>query len=143
MRGRSVTISAYRTDVLVRALTHSEAGGRSAISAELPQTGLVILYEVMYSTGMETETSRTAGELSAANTMALSDVRVNLRTIVDEVLATGTQFTITRHGRPVAVLLSHDEYESMIETLNILSDDEAMGAIEEAESELGHGDARA
>ena len=101
------------------------------------------MYKLMYSPRMEIETNRTPGETSPETTMALSDVRVNLRTIVDEVLATGTQFTMTRHGRPVAVLLSHDEYESMIETLNILSDDDAMGAIDEAENELGPRDARA
>jgi len=75
------------------------------------------------------------------STMALSDVRENLRTIVDEVLATGTEYTITRHGKPVAVLLSYDEYESLIETLNILSDDETLAAIDEAEAELGFADA--
>jgi len=37
----------------------------------------------------------------------------------------------------VAVLLSHDEYESLIETLNILSDDDTMSAIAEAEAEFG------
>lgn len=73
--------------------------------------------------------------LPNAQTLQLSEARENLRSIVDDVLACGTQYTITRHGREVAVLLSYDEYESLIETLNILSDDEAMDAIEEAELE--------
>jgi prevent-host-death family protein len=74
--------------------------------------------------------------IPTTSSLPLSDVRENLRAIVDEVLATGTEFTITRHGKPVAVLMSFDEYESMIETLNILSDDEAMSAIAEAEAEM-------
>lgn len=73
----------------------------------------------------------------AGQTMALTEARDNLRTIIDDVLATGTQYTITRHGRQVAVVLSYDEYEALIETLNILSDDDTMDAIAEAESELG------
>lgn len=73
---------------------------------------------------------------AASQTLALSEARDNLRSIIDE-LATGTSYTITRHGRQVAVLIGYDEYEELIETLNILSDDEAMDAIAEAESELG------
>lgn len=68
--------------------------------------------------------------------MALTDVRENIKAIIDEVVSTGTEFTITRHGKPVAVILSSDEYESLVETLNILSDDDAMAAIDEAETEL-------
>jgi prevent-host-death family protein len=70
------------------------------------------------------------------NTAPLTEVRDRLREIVDEVVATGEYYVITRHGRPLAVVLAHDEYESLIETLNILSDDDAMGAIAEGEAEL-------
>jgi prevent-host-death family protein len=72
----------------------------------------------------------------AAQTISLTEARDNLRSIVDDVLETSSQFTITRHGRNVAVILSYDEYESLIETLNILSDADAMDAIAEAEAEF-------
>lgn len=68
--------------------------------------------------------------------VALTEVRDNIKAIIDEVVGTGTEYTITRHGRPVAVILSHEDYESLVETLNILSDDDAMDAIAEAEAEL-------
>lgn len=71
------------------------------------------------------------------NTAPLSEVRDKLREVVDTVVETGTEYVITRHGRPVAVVLSFDEYESLVESLNILSDDEAMAAIVEGEEELG------
>lgn len=70
------------------------------------------------------------------HTAPLTEVRDKLREIVDDVVTTGTTYTITRHGRPVAVVLSHDEYESLIETMNILADSDAMAAIAEGESEL-------
>ena len=70
----------------------------------------------------------------------LSDVRNRLSEIVEEAATTGSDFLITRHGRPSAVIVGHDEYESMIETLNILSDPETMAAIEEAEADLASGD---
>lgn len=85
-----------------------------------------------------TESTATEGP---AQTLPLTEARVNLRQIVDDVLGTGTQYTITRHGRNVAVLLAYDEYESLIESLNILSDDDAMDAIAEAEAEFGQADA--
>jgi len=69
-------------------------------------------------------------------TSSLTDARTNFSEIVDYVVSTGTEWTVTRHGRPVAVVLAFDEYESMIETLNILSDPDTMEAIAEGEQEL-------
>lgn len=70
------------------------------------------------------------------NAAAFTEVRDKLREILDDVVATGDTYTITRHGRPMAVIVSAEEYESLIETLNILSDSNAMAAIEEGESDL-------
>jgi antitoxin YefM len=71
------------------------------------------------------------------NVAPLTEVRDNLREIVDDVVESGNVYTITRHGRPVAVVLSHDEYESLVETMNILADPAAMEAIAEGAVELG------
>ncbi len=65
----------------------------------------------------------------------LTEARNRLSEIVDDVVATGSDFVITRHGRPSAVVVGYDEYESLIETLNILSDPETMAALDEAEAE--------
>jgi antitoxin YefM len=72
----------------------------------------------------------------ASPSVPLTEVRDNIKAIIDEVVSTATEYTVTRHGKPVAVILSYEEYESLVETLNILSDDDAMEAIEEAEAEL-------
>ena len=69
-------------------------------------------------------------------TAPLTDVRSNLSEIVDEIDRTGTQCVITKHGRPVAVIVSSDEYESLIETLNILGDSDTMAAIAQGEAEF-------
>lgn len=73
------------------------------------------------------------------NTAPLTEVRDNLRQIVDDVVSTGDEYVITRHGKPLAVVLSFDEYESLVESLNLLSDDSAMAAIAEAEAEAAAG----
>lgn len=70
------------------------------------------------------------------NTAPLTEVRDKLREVVDTVVETGTEYVITRHGKPVAVILGYDEYESLVETLNILSDEDALDAIREGEADL-------
>lgn len=73
------------------------------------------------------------------NTAPLTEVRDNLRQIVDDVVSTGDEYIITRHGKPLAVVLSYDEYESLVESLNLLSDDNAMEAIAEGDAEAATG----
>ena len=77
---------------------------------------------------------------SLASTEPLTAVRNRLPAIIDEVISTGGEKVISRHGRQVAVILSFDEYESMIETLNILSDPGTMSALEDADAELVAGE---
>ena len=74
-----------------------------------------------------------------SSSLSLTDVRGNLREVVDGVVRTGGEVTITRHGKPVAVLLAFDEYESLIETINILSDDDTVAAIAESEADFAAG----
>jgi prevent-host-death family protein len=70
------------------------------------------------------------------STSPLTEVRDNLSEIIESVASTGEEWVVTRHGRPVAVILSIDEYESLIETVNILSDDESLRAIDEGLADL-------
>lgn len=74
-----------------------------------------------------------------STTLPLTEVRDRLSEIVEDVNGTGSEWTITRHGRPVAVIVSADEYEALIETLNVLSDDETMAALAEAEADVRSG----
>ena len=73
------------------------------------------------------------------NTVPLTEVRDNLRKIVDDVVKTGDEYVITRHGKPQAVVISYDEYESLLESLNLLSDNAAMAAIAEGLAEANAG----
>ncbi|MEJ7744443.1 MAG: type II toxin-antitoxin system Phd/YefM family antitoxin [Nocardioidaceae bacterium] len=67
---------------------------------------------------------------------ALTEARDRLSEIVDQVASSSEVFTITKHGKPMAVVLGYDEYESLIETLNILGDAETMDALREAHDEV-------
>lgn len=67
-------------------------------------------------------------------TLPLAEVRAQLSKLVDEAVRTHQRVEVTKNGRRAAVLLSADDYDSLIETLDILGDAEAMAAIREAES---------
>ncbi len=73
------------------------------------------------------------------DTAPLTEVRDKLSEIVDAVARGGDDLVITRHGRPVAVVAGYDEYERLLETLNILSDDDTMAALAEAERDVTEG----
>ena len=55
-------------------------------------------------------------------TMSLSEVKTNLSGLVDEVSRRDEEVLITKNGRPAAVLVSADEYESWQETLAMRAD---------------------
>ena len=68
-----------------------------------------------------------------------TDARSRLSELVDEVELLHEHVVITRNGRPAAVLLSSDEYESLQETLEVLGDDETLEALRESEEDVKAG----
>jgi antitoxin YefM len=75
-----------------------------------------------------------------ARTLPLSEVKAKLSEVVDEVVTTQERITVTRNGRPVAVLLSTDDLEAIEETLAILSDPAAMREIQQGRAAIASGD---
>lgn len=71
--------------------------------------------------------------------MPLAEVRANLSRLVDEAQRTHQRVEVTKNGRRAAVLLSADDYDSLLETLDILGDAEAMAAIREADADIAAG----
>ena len=62
-------------------------------------------------------------------TLSLSEVKMKLSGLVDSVLKTDEEIVITKNGRPAAVLISPDEFESWRETMAIQSDSDLMADI--------------
>lgn len=50
-------------------------------------------------------------------TIPLTEAKAKLNELVEDAVATHERITITRHGRPAAVLISVEDLESMEETL--------------------------
>ncbi len=72
-------------------------------------------------------------------TLPLTAVRANLSKLVDEAVRTHQRIEVTRQGRRAAVILSADDYDSIMETLAILSDQDLMREVREAEAEAEAG----
>jgi len=62
-------------------------------------------------------------------TLSLSEVKMKLSGLVETVSATDEEVIITKNGRPAAVLVSPDEFDSWKETIAIRSDAELMDEI--------------
>jgi antitoxin YefM len=75
-------------------------------------------------------------------TLPLAEAKAQLSRLVDRVEKTDEEVLITRNGRPVAILVSPDEYESWKETRAIQSDEELMKEIRRGLRELKKGGKR-
>lgn len=73
-------------------------------------------------------------------TVPLSDVRSTLSSFVERVEATHERVTITRNGRPAAVLINPADLEALEETLDVLSDPATMRQLREGEAAVAAGD---
>ena len=62
-------------------------------------------------------------------TLSLSEAKMKLSALVDSIGVTDEEVVITKNGRPAAVLVSPDEFESWRETLVVRSDNELMDEI--------------
>lgn len=69
----------------------------------------------------------------------LSEAKTHLAKLLADVEALGEEVVITRSGRPVGVLLSLTDYEGLVETLEVLADQDLARSIERglAEAEAG------
>ena len=72
-------------------------------------------------------------------TLPFTEARKDLSKILDEVSAIHEHVTITRQGKPAAVVMSADEFESWQETLELLADPKALAAIRRAEKDIAAG----
>lgn len=72
-------------------------------------------------------------------TVPLAEARAQLSRLVDEAVRTHERVEVTKNGRRAAVIMSADDYDSLIETLDILSDAEAMAEIRRADADVADG----
>jgi antitoxin YefM len=72
-------------------------------------------------------------------TTSLTDAKTHLSDYVTSAEESHERTTITRNGRPAAVLMSCEDLDSLMATLELLSDPEAIADIEESKINAEHG----
>lgn len=75
-----------------------------------------------------------------AESMSLAAVKAHLSEVLDRVRRTHERITITRHGRREAVIISTEDLDALEETLELLSDPEAVREIAEARGAADRGE---
>lgn len=71
-----------------------------------------------------------------ARTVPVRELRSNLSQVLDDVADRRDHVLVTRNGRPTAALVPIDEYEALEETAEILSDPDALAALEAGLAEI-------
>ena len=78
----------------------------------------------------------------AVKTLSLSEAKIKLSALIDEIRDRDEEVTIARNGRPVAVLVSADEFDSWKETLSIRVDAPLCDEIARGLAALNEGEAK-
>ena len=77
--------------------------------------------------------------MNIKTTLSATEVRKNFFDILDKVQKTNLPYTITLGGKPKAVIMNAEEYESWMETLDIMSNPETVKGIEEGKKDIAEG----
>lgn len=72
-------------------------------------------------------------------TLPLADARANLSKLVESAVTTHERFEVTRNGDRAAVLLSAEDYDALLETVDVLSRVEEVQALKAGLDDLDAG----
>jgi len=84
------------------------------------------MHEILYSSDM-------------VRIVPFTDARATLSDLLDLVENEQEHVIITRQGKPIAIVMSVDEWESWEETIDVLSDPDAMEALRLSEEDVKAG----
>ncbi|MDD2653584.1 MAG: type II toxin-antitoxin system Phd/YefM family antitoxin [Candidatus Omnitrophica bacterium] len=75
------------------------------------------------------------------NTITLKELRPELPEVINDIDTKLDRYIVTKRGKPVTVMMSPDDYEGLLETIEILSDKEAVKRIKKAKRQIKEGKA--
>ncbi len=73
------------------------------------------------------------------NTITLKELRPQLPAVMKNIDTRLDRYIITKRGKPAAVMMSVDDYEGFLETMEILTDKEAVRRIKRSQEEIRKG----
>lgn len=74
-----------------------------------------------------------------AKDMPIAEARQELTSLPERLRETHETVTVTRRGKPVLTIMPWEDYDALIETLEILSDPELMATLRQSIRELKAG----
>jgi prevent-host-death family protein len=78
--------------------------------------------------------------MDSKNTISLTEARKRIFAIAEDVQKPGKFYTFTENGSPKAVLMSSDQFDSLIEDLELANDPGFAKRMEAVEKEFERGD---
>ena len=72
-------------------------------------------------------------------TMSLKELRPALPKVIARIDGKLDRYIVTKRGKPMIVMLGIEDYESLMETLDILADPEAMADLRKGEEDIRKG----
>ncbi len=75
-------------------------------------------------------------------TITLKELRPRLPKVIEEIDSRMDRFIVTKRGKPAALMMSIDDYESMLETLSVCTDRKLVKRLKAAEREVKSGKGR-
>ena len=75
-------------------------------------------------------------------TVSLKELRPGLPKVIQRIDRKLDRYVVTRRGKPVVVMLSVDDYDALMETLDILADPQAMAGLRAGERDVRQGKTR-
>ncbi len=73
------------------------------------------------------------------NTITLKELRPELPQVIRHIDTKLDRYIVTKRGKPIAVMMSPDDYEGLLETIEILSDKETVRRIKKAKRQIKEG----
>lgn len=71
--------------------------------------------------------------------ISIRELRPNISKVMSDIHEKFDRYIINRRGQPEAIMMSVEDYESLLETIDIQSDKKLMKRIKKAEKEVSKG----
>ena len=71
-----------------------------------------------------------------SKTITITQAKRTLLDLVEEIETTGETVTITKNGLPTTIMLNLGDYESLMETLEILANKDIMKSLKKSEKDI-------
>lgn len=70
------------------------------------------------------------------NTISVRELRPQLSSVIDKIHSKFDRYVVTKRGKPEVVMMSVEDYEGLLETLEVASDKALVARLKKAQKDL-------